>query len=275
VNLVWGFLIVAGVAAVAVTAMLLVRRRAPEGSYFSDGDRASGVFGVLATGFSVLLGFIVFLAFTSYDQSRVGAETEALVLQQQVETAQFFPDPVAGELTGQLVCYGRAVVNVEWPRAESGAGAAEINPWNVALFRTVEPFEPQSASEEAAFGKWLDQTSDREAARVDRIHGAVGVIPSPLWIVLILLAGVVFVYMLFFADSGERAITQAVLMASVATVVVALLLLIQFLDSPFKSGVGGVKPVAMERALVVIDQALVAVDLRVEPPCDGDGRPRS
>ena len=68
-------------------------RRAPEGSYFADGDRAAGVFGVLATGFSVLLGFIVFLAFTSYDQSRSGAETEAQVVVQQIETAQFFPRP--------------------------------------------------------------------------------------------------------------------------------------------------------------------------------------
>ena len=119
-NIVWGALIIAGVASLAVTAMLLVRRRAPEGSYFSDGDRASGVFGVLATGFSVLLGLVVFLAFTSFDLSRVGAEDEALVLQQQVETAQFFPDAVADELTGQLICYGRTVVYVEWPRAEAG-----------------------------------------------------------------------------------------------------------------------------------------------------------
>ena len=77
-NLVWGALVVVAVTAVTVTAMLVVRRSAPEGSYFKDGDRASGVFGVLATGFSVLLGFIIFLAFTSYDQSRSGAETEAL-----------------------------------------------------------------------------------------------------------------------------------------------------------------------------------------------------
>ncbi len=73
-NIALGLLVVGGAVVVAVAAMLLVRRRAPEGSYFSDGDRASGVFGVLATGFSVLLGFIVFLAFTSYDQSRTGAE---------------------------------------------------------------------------------------------------------------------------------------------------------------------------------------------------------
>ena len=90
-NLVWSVIVIVAVAALAVTAMLLVRRSAPEGSRFTDGDRASGVFGVLATGFSVLLGFVVFLAFESYDQSRSGAETEALVLSQQVETAQFLP----------------------------------------------------------------------------------------------------------------------------------------------------------------------------------------
>ena len=90
-NIVWGFVIIFAVTAVAVAAMLFVRRTAPEGSYFEDGDRASGVFGVLATGFSVLLGFIVFLAFASYDQSRSGAEQEALIVVQQVENAQFFP----------------------------------------------------------------------------------------------------------------------------------------------------------------------------------------
>src|SRR3954468_21118667 len=113
-NVVWAVLIVAGVTAVAVAALLLVRRRAPDGGYFEDGDRASGVFGVLATGFSVLLGLIVFLAFTNYDNSRVGAETESLVVSQQVETAQFFAPPVAGNLTGELVCYARSVAGPGW-----------------------------------------------------------------------------------------------------------------------------------------------------------------
>src|ERR1700712_4872605 len=101
-NIVAGALIVAVVTAITVTAMLLVRRRAPEGSVFEDGDRASGVFGVLATGFSVLLGLIVFLAFSSYDQSRTGAETEALLLAQQYETAQFMPVRVRATLGADL-----------------------------------------------------------------------------------------------------------------------------------------------------------------------------
>jgi amino acid transporter len=270
-NVVWATLVIAGTTSVAVAAMLLVRRRAPEGSYFADGDRAAGVFGVLATGFSVLLGFVVFLAFESYDQSRAGAETEAVVVAQQVETAQFFPRPAADELTGELVCYGRSVVHTEWPRAEAGNLGDAINPWGAESFRTLQGVQPRTPSQQAAYSKWLDQRFDREAARSDRIHGAVGVIPTPLWVVLLFIALVIFVFMLFFADSAEGLITQAVLMGTVTSVIVAMLLLIRFLDSPFHRGIGGVRPVAMERTLRIIDQELLIANGRVVVPCDANG----
>ena len=274
-NIVWGFVIIAVVSAVAVAAMLVVRRSAPEGSYFEDGDRASGVFGVLATGFSVLLGFIVFLAFASYDQSRSGAEQEALLVVQQVENAQFFPSPASAELTGELVCYGRSVVNGEWERMREGTQGDAINPWGVRMFRTLQGVEPVSAVEQSAYDKWLDQTSAREEARLDRIHGAVGVIPAQLWIVLFFIAGVIFVYMLFFADSGERVVVQGMLMGSVVAVITVLLLLLNGLDNPFHPGVGGLEPVAMERSLRIIDEALGAVQAQVQPPCDTVGTPTS
>ena len=270
-NLVWGALVIIAVTAVAVTAMLLVRRSAPDGSYFADGDRASGVFGVLAAGFSILLGFIIFLAFTSYDQSRVGAETEALVLVQQVETAQLFPADTANELTGGAICYGRSVVHDEWDQMRAGALGDTVNPWGVEMFRTIEALEPEAASEQSAYDKWLEQTSAREEARLDRVHGAVGVIPTPLWVALFFIAAVIFVYMLFFADSGERAIVQALLMGAVVSVIVTLLLLLNGLDNPFRGDVGGLDPVAMERSLRLIDTAMSAVDLQVQIPCDAEG----
>ena len=263
-NIVWAILITAAVAAVAVAALLLVRRGAPEGGYFEDGDRAAGVFGVLATGFSVLLGFIVFLAFASYDQSRAGAEQEALILVQQVENAQFFPQAARGQLTSELVCYGRSVVNDEWARMTAGTQGDAINPWGVKLFRTLQTVQPQSATEQSAYDKWLEQTSAREEARRDRIHGAAGVIPIQLWFVLFFIAIVIFVFMLFFADSGERAIVQGMLIGSVVSVITVLLLLLNGLNSPFHDGVGGLQPVAMERSLRVIDEALGAVGAEVE-----------
>ena len=272
-NVVWAILITFGAAAVAVTAMLLVRRRAPEGGYFEDGDRAAGVFGVLATGFSVLLGFIIFLAFESFDQSRSGAEQEALVLVQQVENAQFFPRSSAGVLTGELVCYGRSVVNGEWERMRAGTQGNAINPWSVKLFRTLQTVQPRTATQQSAYDKWLDQTSSREEARRDRVHGAAGVIPATLWIALFFISLVVFTFMLFFADSGERAVVQGMMMGSVVAVLTVLLLLLNGLDKPFHSGVGGLKPVAMNRSLQMIDEALGSVGVRVQVPCDALGRP--
>jgi hypothetical protein len=61
-SLAWAVIITVGAAGVAIAAMLFVRRNAPDGSYFADGDRAAGVFGVIATGLSVLLGLIVLAA---------------------------------------------------------------------------------------------------------------------------------------------------------------------------------------------------------------------
>jgi hypothetical protein len=275
VNVVWGVLITVAVVAIAVIAMLLVRRNAPEGGYFADGDRAAGVFGVLATGFSVLLGFIVFLAFTSYDQSRTGAETEALTVVQQVETAQFLPANVAGDLTGELVCYARSVVNDEWDRMRAGTLGDSLNPWGIELFRTLKTVEPKTAAEQSAYDKWLEQTSTREQARQDRVHGAVGVIPASLWIVLFVIAAVIFVYTLFFADSGERPLVQGLLMGSVVTVITLLLLLLQALNSPFHGGVGGLSPVAMNRSLRLVDEVLPNLDAKVRIPCNTEGVPTS
>ena len=270
-SLLWSIiiLIVANVATIA--AMLLVRRRAPEGSYFTDGDRASGVFGVLAGGFAIFAGFIIFLAFTSYDQSRSGGETEALTVVQQFETAELLPPAVHDRLTGELVCYGRSVVHQEWPQMEDGRGGDTINPWAVALFRSLRLAKPTSNSEQSAYDKWLDQTSDREEARSDRLHGAEGIIPTSIWIVLFLIAGVVFVYMLFFADSAELAGSQAVLMGSATTVIVLTLLAINALDNPYRDAVGEIKPVAMERSLRILDSERAVVNDRAPLPCDARG----
>ena len=122
-----------------------MRRNAPDGSYFHDGDRAAGVFGVLATGFAVLFGFVVFLAFTSYDSARAGAETEARIVAQQIETAQLFPPAVSGELTVQLVCYARSVAGVQWDRMEAGTLGEELNPWGVEMSRTIRTADPADA----------------------------------------------------------------------------------------------------------------------------------
>lgn len=270
-NLVIGVLIIVVVAAVAIGAMLFVRRFAPEGGYFEDGDRAAGIFGVLAGGFAILLGFIVFLAFASYDESRSGAEVEALKVVEQYQTAQLLPEEAARELTGQLICYGRYVVYVEWPEMEDGSLGDSINPWGVALFDTLLGVEPEGAAQESAFEAWLAQTSERQEARQDRVHGAEGIMPWPLWLVIIGVALVIFAFILMFADSGERWWVQAAMMGTVAAVTTATILVILLLNTPFQEGPGGLEPVAMERTLATLD-SVQDIGVHGEPPCNERGQ---
>ena len=154
---------------------------------------------------------------------------------------------------------------------ESGTVGGSRNPWSLAMLRTLRTADPRSASEQTAYAKWFDQRSDREDGRADRIHGAEGVIPVPVWIVLLLASGVIFVYMLFFADSAERAIVQATMMGGVAVVITSTLLLLVFLDHPYQSGVGGLRPVAMVRALGQIRQERAFARARIIIPCDSQG----
>jgi len=271
VNVLWGILIVVAAVAVAVGVMLLIRRGAPEGGYFSDSDRASGVFGVLATGFAIFAGFVIFLAFTSYDQSRSGAEREALTLIQQYQTAQFLPVNVRNRLSGELVCYGRYVVNEEWPLMKRGQAGGTFNPWGFSLFKTLKLAAPTTAAETSAYDKWLGQTSDREEARRDRIHGASGIIPTSLWVVLLTLAGVLFAYTLFYADSAERARSQAMLVGSATVALAVTLLAIHALDNPYRPGLGSIQPTAMQRSLRMIDEVRAALHDSAPVPCDAAG----
>jgi len=275
VNLFVALAIVLGSTGIAVAAMLIVRRTAPDGSYFADGDRAAGVFGVLATGFAVLLGLVVVLAFTSYDASRSGAEDEATIVGQQYEVAQLMAPPGGRRLAAELVCYARSVVYQEWPRMERGHQPAGLNPWGAELFRTLRGIAPQTASEQAAYGKWLDRRLDRESARSARIHGAAGVIPASLWIILFLTAGVIAAFMLLFADSGERAFVQASLIGTVVLVMSSTLLLIFMLDNPYAKGLGQLQPTAMQRTLRLLDEERSIVADPTPPPCNAAGIARA
>jgi ABC-type multidrug transport system fused ATPase/permease subunit len=139
------------------------------------------------------------------------------------------------------------------------------------MFRTLRTVRPRTGTEQSAFDTWLAQRSAREAARNARIHGAAGVIPMPLWVVLFFTSVLIFVYMLFFADSGERVVVQGLLMGTVASAITAMLLLLNSLNNPFHEGIGGLRPVAMERTLQIIDQEREIAGIDTPPPCDARG----
>ena len=153
----------------------------------------------------------------------------------------------------------------------SGALDSSINPWSVDLFKALQGVHPQTPTEQAAFGKWIDQRTDREQGRQDRIHGAQGVIPLSVWVGLFLMAAMVFGFMMFFADPAERWYVQAAQIGTVAVVITTTLFIIRVLDSPFETGGGALRPIAMERTLDILDQTRKIVGMTGPLPCDQNG----
>lgn len=269
-NLWWATAVVIAATAVAVVALLLIRRWSPHGGHFADTGRAAGVFGILATSFAVLLAFMVYLAFTAYSNTADGADTEAEVVAQQIETAQLLPAAQAPLLSAGLVCYGRTVIHQEWPAMERG-DADSINPWGLRTFAVFEQVQPQTPSEQAAYSHWLDQTTVREQARLDRLGAADGVIPAPLWFVLLIASGVVLAFVFFFADRGEGALVQAVQVGAVTAMLVASLLVVRFLDHPYGEGSGSIRPTAMQENLDRIEEGITRLGVTIPELCDAEG----
>jgi predicted phage-related endonuclease len=87
-------------------------------------------------------------------------------------------------LGAQLRCYARSVINQEWPAKQRGEELG-LNTWDTDLFVTIEDADPVTPAEQDALAKWFDQRSEREQAREERALGEQGVIPAPLWFVLL------------------------------------------------------------------------------------------
>jgi hypothetical protein len=94
-----------------------------------------------------------------------------------------------------------------------------------------------------------------------------------MWIALFFISAVVLVYLLGFADSSERAWVQGMFMGSVVAVIVTMLMLLAFLDDPFRGDIGGLQPVAMKRTELLIGQQLAVIGGDVTIPCDDAGIP--
>jgi hypothetical protein len=269
VSLGLALVVVAAAAVLAAVTMLLLRRRAPAGGVFSDPDRAAGVFSVLGTGFAIFLGFVIFLAFTDFDRTKQDAEAEAESTLQQFEDARLFSQADRTVLEGELICYGRSVVEQEWPRMERGAGASPlVELWSLRLERSSETVAIAGIKANAGFQSLLRQTEQRAHARNGRLLEARHPLPPMLWALIVIAAALVVGFVLMYADPADPAIAQAAIAGSVAAMAVAGVLLVGFLDSPFGGGSGAIAPVQMRHSL-----KLMEAEFHGAPPCAPNGAP--
>jgi hypothetical protein len=114
--------------------------------------------------------------------------------------------------------------------------------------------EEAGSQQSAVYEQWSASNDERRQGRQGRIAEAASVVPSVIWLVLIIGAVIVIASVCFFADADEAWFPQVAMIAATATIVVSGLLLVRFLEAPYENQSGGIKPTAMARSLALMHQ---------------------
>src|SRR3954447_2235747 len=247
-------LIIFGVAALSAAGMLLLRRRAPSGTFFKDPIPGGAVYTVVGTAYMVILAFVFFVAFESYGGAKADAEDEATATLAMFHAAGPFGRAARAELQGQVICYAREVISDGWPALREGGGSPVVDARVSAMEESAEQTPVNGAKQAAAFEHWFTSNEERRQGRQGRIGEADGLVPPVVWLILIIGAAVVIASVALFADRAETAVTQAALVAAVAIIVVSGLVLVRFLDKPYEDKSGSIRPTAMARTLAQMER---------------------
>jgi hypothetical protein len=266
-------LILLGSVAAGCGLIVLMRRLAGDTAYFRDSSIAGGAFGAVRGPFAVLLAFVVFLAFQGYTRADTAARNEASAVLTLFRTAAQLPPKTANKLEQDLICYSRTVIQDEWPMMEHGEESAVIDHWLFKTEQAIGELAIQTPLQEQVLSEFFAETNIREEARDERLAEADGVVPVPVWIVLILGGLMIVIYVAFFASPRERLLSQFVMMGTTVAVIASGLLLVAFFDQPYSDRPGALEPTAMAATLKRMEVERQAEPFATEPECDSSGRP--
>jgi uncharacterized membrane protein YedE/YeeE len=265
-NLVLGALIVLGAAALAALAFVLLDRTRGK-PIVPEAARGGPPLIVSGALFAVMLAFIILAAFQTYNGAKTGAASEADAVLVMARTAALFPPSQRDQLRADFVCYGRAVVDQEWPAMRAGHPSPVVEYWIGASSALLARLTVNSSREQLGFQDLLNRANDRTVGRQQRLNQATPSVPTPLWLALIFGGCIVVALQLCLAGSRVRA--HALLVGGLASVIAAGLLVVYVLDHPYHSHTGAIKPSAMRRTLVIMGN----LEPGLRPGCTQSGQP--
>jgi hypothetical protein len=199
---------------------------------------------MVRTAFAVLLAFVVFVGFQSFNQGRSGAKLEAFSVVELFRTAGFFAPPERERLQAEIACYVR-----EWRAMRDGGQSGVVDMWVARMQRTWSRLSLDSATAQAAFSNLAAADDRRTTGRRERLAEGRAVVSTPVWFTLAVGVVVVVLTALLYVDPRERFLVQSALLSGVTVMVVAGLVLVWFLDHPFEDSTRSIRPVETQRSI--------------------------
>jgi hypothetical protein len=237
-------LLVALPTVIAACGPLVIRRFFPVESVAANNEVAGFKFATLGVVYAVILGLAVISVWEKFAEAESAATREASAVTSLYRLATGTDAAEADALRTSLAAYARSAIDDDWPAMANGAESPRTFAALNSLYSTAMASGP--AHNDAVFSAMLDQLDLVTDARRARLALAEGVVPSLVWLVL-LLGAVITVGFTFFFGLGNLRV-QSLMTAMLAFVIFLALYVALEIDHPF-SGPISVEPEGLRHVL--------------------------
>lgn len=240
------FLIVGATLVIGSAVYLIVARFSPEGG--REDRTPTNVYAVTAGAMSLLIAFTMSSVYNDYGTADQASRQEADAVYTMNRAALLMQPPVRDELRNQLVCYAQEVVDIEWPKLQSGD--TRLVP---EIRRTFVAMDTALAENIDAAGPgltfWENADAQRLSAHQAKIEVAGNDVPLILWMLLILGSAITIISLFVYADRAKPGWGHVLVIVGPLFIVSATLVVIAFFDHPYSRSPDAIEPVAMKMVL--------------------------
>jgi hypothetical protein len=190
---------------------------------------------VLGTTYAVVLGFMLYTAWTGFQDAELNVELEASSLRNIFRLAEGLPQPQRASLETLAKEYADAVVEQDWPVMARAQIPEQTHEINERMWRTLMSVKTASASENTAEDHALSELSSLTQHRRTRLLQSVSRLPIIFWGVLI--AGGLLTLISASMFGSANAGLHALQLFSLTFLIVLVLLAIADVNRPFQGWV--------------------------------------
>lgn len=208
---------------------------------------------VTGTLYAVTLGLIVVDAMTRFERAIDTVQQESSSALESFQLALRLPEPYRSRVQGCCRDYVDAVVSREWKAMAEYRHSPEARTAMIAITRSLDGYEPQTAAEQAVFPLLLDKLSELWHHRRERIGTVSSGIPAVEWLALLLGAVATIVFTGLFAIDHSR--LHVLLTVMVALMIGLNLYLVSLFGYPF-AGDLSVSAEPFRNDLAIFDEVL-------------------
>lgn len=247
--------IAAGVGVGIRSAGRGARRRAADQGDDHDSGRLTDAIAFVGGAFGILLGLLLVFAVQHYSAAMEASRNEAAAALALFEAAQPYPAAQRDGLRHDVVCFMRSVTDGDWRAAAARdmTGSENTSKWSNRVTSDIVNLT-QASEAQASFHYFVtDEGLSLAKDRQTRLLLAEPDIPAVVWFVIYICA-FVFSGLLTYHLSG-RGRTEYLAIGSTSLVLVAIVGTLTLLDLPFSGIRATVRPIAMNSAMKLMQDA--------------------